>query len=228
MEYRNELKFEVTDFELTRIYFRLLPLMQCDSHQCENGYTVRSLYFDDIQNSCMYEKEDGIDYRTKYRIRIYNGDDRLIRLEKKIKYRQMTRKEMQILTRQESDALLDDDMNFLTSAVGAVESPLWELTTKMLHRKMAPKCIVEYDRFVFVEALGNVRITFDRNVSGSSQVERFYDKELDMVPVMPVSHHILEVKFDEFLPQYILQAVDLGNLRKQSFSKYYCTRAAIG
>lgn len=87
MEYRNELKFEVGDFEMAKIYYRLLPLMRCDCHQGKDGYIVRSLYFDDICDSCMIEKEDGVCYRTKYRIRIYNGDSGLIHLEKKIKDR---------------------------------------------------------------------------------------------------------------------------------------------
>lgn len=228
MEYRNELKFEVADFELAKIYFRLLPLMQCDRHQSREGYMVRSLYFDDIYDSCMNEKENGVGYRTKYRIRIYNGDNGLIRLEKKIKYRQMTRKESQTVTRKECDALLSGDMDFLTNMAAAEDSLLGELTAKMLYKKMEPKCIVEYDRFAFVEAVGNVRITFDRNITGSRQVEKFYEKELDGFPIMPVSRHILEIKFDELLPQHILQAVDLGNLQKQSFSKYYFTRTAVG
>ena len=45
---------------------------------------------------------------------------------------------------------------------------------------------------------------------------------------MPSNRHILEVKYDELLPHYILQALDTGRLRRQSFSKYYMTRAAIG
>ena len=59
-------------------------------------------------------------------------------------------------------------------------------------------------------------------------MERFYDEALFQVPVMPAGRHILEIKFDEFLPRYILQAADLGNLRRQSFSKYYFARAAVG
>lgn len=228
MEYRNELKFEVADYELTKIYYRLQPLMQGDRYQGRDGYSVRSLYFDDLFDSCMNEKENGVGYRTKYRIRIYNGDCGTVRLEKKIKYHQMTRKETVTLARQESDALLCGDMDFLTRMTDSENALLREVTIKMLHRKMAPKCIVEYNRFAFVENIGNVRITFDRNISGSSRTERFYERELNGIPVMPVSHQILEIKYDEFLPQYIRQAVDLGNLRRQSFSKYYFVRVAVG
>ena len=229
MEYRNELKFEVSESELTKMKYRLLPLMRCDSHQDTDGYAVRSLYFDDIYDSCMKEKGDGVCHRIKYRLRIYNADAGLVRLEKKIKCRQMTKKVSQTLTRGESDALLRGDREFPSMVMaGGKESLLRELAAKMVQKNMAPKCIVEYDRFAFVEAAGNVRITFDRNVSGCGQVERFYDEALFQVPVMPAGRHILEIKFDEFLPRYILQAADLGNLRRQSFSKYYFARAAVG
>lgn len=73
-----------------------------------------------------------------------------------------------------------------------------------------------------------MRITFDRHIAGSKQTENFFDADLFMIPIMPKGHHILEIKYDELLPHYILQALDLGNLRRQSFSKYYMTRAAIG
>lgn len=229
MEYRNELKFEATDLEFAKIKYRLLPLMHSDSHQDTDGYAVRSLYFDDIYDSCMNEKEEGVCYRIKYRLRIYNADTELIRLEKKIKYRQMTKKVSQTLTRKESDALLFMDKDFLSETMADPgDSLLKELAVKMLRKNMVPKCIVAYDRFAFVEAAGNVRITFDRNISGCGQVESFYDKELCLVPVMPADRHILEIKFDEFLPHYILQAVDLGSLRRQSFSKYYFTRTVVG
>ncbi len=229
MEYRNELKFEVSDFELVQINGRLQPLMHPDSHQSEKGYTVRSLYFDDVYDSCMLEKENGVSLREKYRIRIYNCNSDLIRLEKKIKHVGMTRKVSWNLTMEDCKALLEKDMDYLYSVSSRHSGTLLgEFALKMLQRKFSPKCIIEYERIAFTENIGNVRITFDRNISGSRQIENFFDPGIFLVPVMPSARHILEVKYDELLPHYILQALDLGYLHKQSFSKYYITRAAIG
>ena len=229
MEYRNELKFEVSDYDLVQIKGRLQPLMHPDSHQSENGYTVRSLYFDDVYDSCMLEKENGISRREKYRIRIYNSNSDLIRLEKKIKHIGMTRKISWDLTMDDCKALLENDMDYLYGALSKHSSTLLgEFALKILQRKFSPKCIVEYERIAFTENIGNVRITFDRNISGSRQTENFFDPGIFLVPVMPASRHILEVKYDELLPHYILQALDLGHLHKQAFSKYYITRATIG
>jgi hypothetical protein len=36
--------------------------------------------------------------------------------------------------------------------------------------------------------------------------------------------HLMEVKFDEFLPDYIYRALMLDNLQQTAFSKYYLCR----
>lgn len=229
MEYRNELKFELSDFDLVRMKHRLAPLMHPDSHQGPDGYLIRSLYFDDLYGSCMDEKENGVAYREKYRIRIYDNKPDFIRLEKKTKYADMTKKTQQSLNLREYESLLSGNAEKLHEILRENKGGLLEeFARKLLYKKFLPKCIVEYERFAFVESVGNVRITFDRNIAGSSQTGRMFDDGLVTVPVMPQNHHILEIKYDELLPHYILQALDLGNLRRQSFSKYYMTRAAVG
>ncbi len=229
MEYRNELKFELSDFDLIRIKNRISPLMHPDKHQDTNGYLIRSLYFDDLYDSCLAEKTNGVLYRKKYRIRIYNNNSDYIRLEKKTKYANMSKKITQPLTRQDYDALLSGNIDSLHVILSQKKDGLLkEFVLKILSEKFSPKCIIEYERYAFVENRGNIRITFDKNITGSRQINHFFDPDIFTVPVMPQTHHILEIKYDEFLPHYILQALDLGSLRRQSFSKYYMTRAAIG
>lgn len=229
MEYRNELKFEVSELELTKIRGRLLPFMRLDSHQNINGYTIKSLYFDDIYDSCMREKENGISFREKYRIRTYNNETKLIRLEKKIKYLEMTKKVSQNLTTKDCEFILANDKEYFWDILSRNRGTLLEeFALKVLRQGFTPKCIVEYERFAFTENIGNVRITFDRNISGSRYVENYWDSDIPLVPVMPSMRHILEVKYDEMLPRHILQALDLGYLHRLSFSKYYITRAIIG
>lgn len=229
MEYRNELKFLISDFDMCRINYRLRPIMDKDEHQGNMGYLVRSVYFDDIFNSYMSENESGIDCRKKYRIRIYDGNAGLIHLEKKAKYRGMTKKVVTELTKTECDLLLTDNIEELHTIIAIEKKPLLkEVYHEMLRKRLEPKCIVEYERFAFVERLGNVRITFDRNISASKLIENFFSKELNCTPIMPCGYHILEIKYDEFLPRYILQAVDIKELRRQSYSKYYSARKVIG
>ena len=84
--------------------------------------------------------------------------------------------------------------------------------------------IVEYERVAFVEELGNVRVTLDRNIGGSSKVADFAKPEVELLPALPVGMHILEVKYDELLPDQITRILHSVPLQRTSFSKYYYTR----
>ena len=219
MKYRHELKFQVTFAQLQKIRYRLEPVLAYDIHQKGDFYTVRSLYFDDIYDSCFFENESGVDNRTKYRIRIYNGNPALIHLEKKSKIHGMTKKEKEEMTLEECRRL---------ALEGRMESDgtlAEELGCFMQSRGMKPKCIVEYDRCAMVSGVGNVRITFDMNVRGCSRPELFLDGKSDAFhSVMQSDMHILEIKYDELLPEYILHTMDLHTLHRQSVSKYCLTR----
>ena len=97
--YRHELKYRISYGEKAVLELRLAPLLQRDAHAGPGGYLIRSLYFDDCWNSAYAEKDAGILARKKYRIRIYNGSDAVIRLERKKKVGSWICKEEAALTR---------------------------------------------------------------------------------------------------------------------------------
>ena len=76
----------------------------------------------------------------------------------------------------------------------------------------------------FVEKLGNTRITFDRNIRSSNAVQSFLEREIPGRPILPAGKQILEVKYDEFLPDYLYRNLQLSHLRQTAFSKYYLCR----
>lgn len=224
-EYRNEWKYICTDVDLEILRRRLAPVMRLDQNQKGMScYNIRSLYFDDGENSCFAANTEGLDYRRKFRIRIYNRSSARIRLEIKYKIHGMTKKRSCALTEEQCRTLMrgealpfDPDW----------PRPLQELYIAMKTRRMRPVEIVEYERTAYVNAVGNVRVTFDRNIAGSSQVERFLDPEIPLLPVMLKGQHILEVKFDELLPTYIAAVLDTGRLEQTAFSKYYLCRERL-
>lgn len=224
MDYRHELKFLVSDQEVEIIRYRLKPLMRMDEHQKDGSYTVRSLYFDDLNDSCIRENEDGVDNRHKFRIRIYNGNDDVIIIEKKIKYRSMIRKLSEKITREQCLAYMSGRLSALTKESGSLQK---ELFAEVKMSGMRPVVIVEYERTAFVERCGNVRVTLDRNISGNNKISSFFDRQLLSVPVLPVGLHILEVKYDQFLPHHIGNVLQMGALQQSSFSKYYYSRDSI-
>lgn len=222
MEYRHELKFLVPDTTLEKIKYRLNPFMEIDEHQKSEFYTIRSLYFDDLFDTCLNENLAGTDNRFKYRIRFYRGNTDYINLEKKYKLRGMTKKDSENVDISMVNSFLQDNADI---GNGRLTNELYAANMKS---KMAPKCIVEYDRCAYVEPAGNVRITFDMNLRGSSDVDRFLDTSEEFaIPVMKPGWHILEVKYDEFLPRHILQLVDINSLYRQSFSKYAIVREEL-
>ena len=93
---------------------------------------------------------------------------------------------------------------------------------------MRPKIIIDYERTAFVDSVGNVRITFDRNIAACNRWEAFLEEKVPgMVPVLETGIHVLEVKYDEFLPDHIAQLLELGSLNRTAFSKYYLGRQAV-
>ena len=84
--------------------------------------------------------------------------------------------------------------------------------------------IVEYDRVPYIYPQGNVRITLDENIRSSSRVELFLEDQIPTRPILPAGQHILEVKYDEYLPDFIYRAVQLQGLHRTAFSKYYLCR----
>lgn len=205
---------------------RLDSILQTDVHvgSPQNGgrkqYLIRSLYFDDQQNSCFYDNENGYDKRVKWRIRTYNTSAKTIYLEKKSKLHSKTHKDRCLLTREQAERLI---CNVPLSTIP--EDPLLrEFSILQQTKGFVPKIITVYERVPYVYALGNVRITFDRNISSSSDFGGFFAERIPVRPVMPAGQHLMEVKYDEYLPSFIFQCLQTQGLRRTAFSKYCLCR----
>ena len=199
--------------------------MMPDAHQNGSCYQIRSLYFDDVADSCMDENESGIDKRNKYRIRIYDTPGETIHLEIKEKYRGLTKKTSCSLTMEEYEKIA---LGYHRSLPVCDRAPLNKLKVQMACNKMEPKVIISYERTAFVHPSGNVRITFDRNIMASRICEDFFEEHVSgHVPVLPTGMHVLEVKYDELLPDMIAKQLEIGKLRQTAFSKYYLGRLAV-
>lgn len=214
----------MTDADLLLLGSRLKTVMSQDIHQVGDCYEIRSLYFDDAWDRCMDENEAGVDQREKYRIRIYDPRSDVIHLEIKEKNRGLTKKRACDLSRQECLAIMDGSLPLRMDD----RAPLNSLQLQMRCSGMKPKVIIAYERTAFVHDAGNVRITFDRNIMASRCCDEFLeDRVTGMTPVLPAGMHVLEVKYDEFLPDVIAQQLELGKLWKTAFSKYYLGALAV-
>ena len=225
-KYRHELKYICSDLELRIIEQKLKAVMKPDPHADKNGeYLIRSVYFDDYQRSRFFENEDGVDPREKFRIRAYNLSDVRISLEKKIKSHGMTGKRNCLIDRETCMRMLAGES--ISDRLG--QHPL--LDEWIVQRETAglrPVMLGEYVRKPYIYPAGNVRITFDRYISASYRVRDIFEARTSRIAVLPTGYHVLEVKFDDFLPDVIYQLIDNGHMRQTTFSKFYLGCRAIG
>lgn len=227
LKYRHELKYVVSAQQIAVLRSRIRYLMELDEHAGKDGrYTIRSAYFDDYQNTCYFENENGTSPREKFRIRIYNADEKTVHLELKRKEGGKTHKDSCALTTGQCRA-------FLTGKGVPCEDRYPQVFQKFILKYKTelyrPKVIVEYDREPYVYKAGNVRVTFDTDIRSSNQVETFFEKDLFARPIMPVGFHLMEVKYDGFLPDIIYNSLQIDGLSQETFSKYYlCRKYNIG
>lgn len=220
MDYRHEWKHEINYADMLILRRRLGAVMQRDENAVNGVYHVRSMYFDSPADTALREKLDGVSRREKFRIRYYNLDSSVICLEKKSKLAGLGCKQSAPLTARQAQSLVDGRTEWMRSS----QSPLVrELYTKMTLQALRPKTIVDYLREPYVYAPGNVRVTLDYDIRTGLRCTDFLNPDCVMIPAgnAPI---ILEVKWDEFLPDIIRDAVQLGNRRSGAFSKYAACR----
>ncbi len=220
MKFRHEYKHKVNLSDILQLRTRLSAIMQHDEHADADGtYLIKSLYFDNYMDKALKEKVDGVDKREKFRIRYYNTDTSFIRLEKKSKINGMCLKESVRITKEECQKIIDGDIGFLMESENNL---MRELYAKMHYQLLRPKCVVAYTRESFVYPPGNVRVTIDTNICGSYDIQNFLNPDLRFLQLYHT--HILEVKWDEFLPQIIRDSVQMKNRNTSAFSKYAAVR----
>lgn len=219
-KFRNECKHCVTEFELIGLRQRLNAVAKKDRYSAESGgYLIKSLYFDNCYDKALNEKLIGVTNREKFRIRFYNNDTSYIRLEKKSKINGLCLKQGAQLSANQVQAILDGEISWMKNCGDELVCELW---AKMQYQMLRPKNIVVYDREAYVYEPGNVRVTIDSNIRGSDDIQRFL--LCDESDLKLFNQTILEVKWDEFLPQIIRDAVQLNNVKTSNFSKYAATR----
>ncbi len=218
---RHELKHEINYADYLLLKQRLKDMLRSDPHAGAHGeYRVRSLYFDDPFDRALTEKIGGVNKREKFRIRCYNANFDFIRLEKKTKRSGLSRKQSARLCSDEVQSILQGEYDFLLSRD---EELLRELYVKIRSNLLRPRTVVEYLREPFLYPAGNVRITLDRDIRTGMRSVDFFATDPLLVPV-DEAFAVLEVKFDQFIPDFILQLVQLGSRRSAAFSKYAHSR----
>lgn len=197
--------------------------MERDAFAKKNGgeYFIRSLYFDDRDDSAFREKLSGIDERDKFRIRIYDMRDDVIKLECKHKSNGYIKKQSIGLSRKEYEKLMSGDRLFL---LNRPEPFARRMYLEFAQRALKPAVIVDYTREAFVFPMEDVRVTFDKNVRTGLRSVDMFNAGIPTYPVIDDYGMVLEIKFNRFLPTYIRSLLQLEASQRSAISKYVLCR----
>jgi len=219
---RNEYKYYIHLHDYAELRHKLNRFMEMDEYSVDgDGYGIRSLYFDGSQDHSMYDKNNGIFKRDKYRIRIYNGQNDRITLERKSKFGDYVSKEGASLSYEEYDSLLRGDFGFLADKPHPLHK---EFHNALRHRAFRPAVIVDYTREAYVYREGNVRITFDKRVSAGINSYDLFDDNLALEEAFIGPVTIMEIKFDSYLPDLVKRIVQPEGFVRSAISKYVICR----
>lgn len=220
--FRHEYKFQINLGEYRQLQARLKACLRPDPHGGQKGeYHIRSVYFDDLKDRALWEKIEGVDPREKFRLRYYNNDLSFLVLEKKSKINGLCAKQGELLTAEQASRLFHGDLAWMLEEGGPVAR---ELFVKMKNQGLVPKLVVDYLREAFLFPAGNVRVTLDREI----RCARFWPELLTApAPSFPAANGtmLMEVKYDQFLPETVRNLVQLGGRQAGAFSKYAAGRA---
>ena len=221
--YRQEKKYLMTLVDMARLSARLEPVMLQDAHNGALGYSIRSLYFDTLNEGDYQDKLDGLELRRKLRLRIYDPAADFAMLEMKQKQGSYQKKRSLRISRQDAVALASGAYHCLLRYPDPFAAECYGLMHLRCYR---PKTIVEYRRRAYIARENKIRVTFDHEIRATEASFELFSPRLNLYPVLDPFQVVLEVKYNGFLLSYLKNLVSGANRSELSVSKYCLARSA--
>lgn len=216
--FRHENKYYISFSDRVMLEQTLPNVLKKDPHIISKFYIVTSLYFESFQDKILQEKLDGLELRSKYRIRFYNHDTNYCTLEIKEKNGDGIQKKSDRIFYTEVIDILHNKLDCLQNG-NVVRN---EFYLAMRQHCLRPKTIVEYKRIPYIESIGNVRITLDYDLKVNHSPLLFGKENIPMYSFK--GFNLLEVKYDDVLPSIIHRMVHRLNKKRTACSKYSISR----
>lgn len=217
--YRHEIKQLLSPAQTCLLEQRIRAVLPPDSNGSSGRYHIRSIYFDTISDKAYTEKEAGISEREKIRIRFYNCQTGLIKLEKKEKRRDLIFKDSLVISKETAEAMMTNDYESLPSYGSPLADSIYTLAcAEGLH----PVVVVDYMRNAYTYPAGNVRITFDSLLQAGNPKLPIWEAGGGF-HVLP-NHTILEIKYNDYLAEHIRQLLCSVPGERIALSKYTLCR----
>ncbi|OEU68313.1 MAG: hypothetical protein BA863_00650 [Desulfovibrio sp. S3730MH75] len=219
---RNELKYLISNIEYHALVNRLEHVLAPDYHGApRKGYFIRSLYFDSHDDECLYEKQSGLMFRQKFRLRIYDTQTDSVKFEIKNKHNNQIFKETATISRDSAYRLIDGDHDELLKYNNPILNRAYKRFSEKIYR---PKVVIDYVRDAFVFDFFNTRITFDKDLRSNNTDFDMFSDDLHTVPVILEGKQIMEVKYESVLPEYIHKMIQVTAAERAAVSKYVLGR----
>lgn len=211
---RKEIRFEISYSEYQNLKQFLNIILKKDENSMMSGeYSIKTIYFDNCYRKIENDKKNDINSVYKYRIRMYNNNDKNIFLERKTNENGYIKKIKEKIPKKDVIGLLNGRFeNLLTEN----ESLKTELYLKMQLEFFRTSLLIEYIREAWVDKISNARITIDKELKSTTNCTKFFDE----IKSIPKEKYILEVKYDKYLPDYILNIIQTVKGKKVTRSKF--------
>ncbi|HBT19695.1 MAG TPA: molecular chaperone [Clostridiaceae bacterium] len=219
--YRVEKKYLLEEVQYRKFRHFLEQVMTVDEHSKGDGYTLRSLYFDSLEDRDFHEKEDGLEVRRKIRLRTYMDRPDFGLLEMKKKQGEQQKKSSLKLSLAESKELISGAYGGLLGKSSVFAEECYGV---MMMHGYKPKSVVTYERKAFVAKENKIRITFDHHIRGTESNFDIFSPNLNENYLLDPGLVVLEVKYNGFLLSYLKDWLDGLEKQELSIGKYSMSR----
>lgn len=222
---RFELKYLLTLQQAERFKSALRAYLVPDEHGNGNGrYALASLYYDSPDLRCYWEKEDGVKFRRKLRIRRYETgevltDESPVFLEIKQRIDRVTQKRRAVLPYSQALRLCNDRQ--IPDHAPDDKAVIEEIYVFLWQYNLRPVSLVRYDRQAFVGTEYDIglRVTFDTSLSFQSHPLHLHEQPSGL-PMLPPNLVVMEIKVNERIPYWLTEMIAAHNLQMVRVSKY--------
>ncbi len=228
---RYELKYIVTVEQTQRIIDDLLEMTEPDPYSGLAGYRLCSLYYDSPGLDFFWAKIEGLKFRRKLRLRVYEGDDieavthGMVEIKQRIN--RTVQKRRLKLPLEEAEQLCAG--SFDDTGLDAMDQQVASEVQYMVRgMHLSPTCITAYHRKAFVGGLydAGLRITFDTDVR-----YRVHGLQVNLNAnnhhIIPPDWCIMEVKANDSVPDWVTSLLSRHSCQLRRVSKY-CAGLAKG
>lgn len=221
---RREVKYLLSLPDRLFLLGALDQLLTPDAYGGYNGYTVRSVYFDSIDNEDYRDKKLHADEKKRIRLRVYHPDDQKAKFELKRKSFGRELKESVVVSREDAQEILKQNYSVLLHYDTPTARYAYDLMTTRLYR---PVSLIEYDRRAYTHPNFNTRVTMDNNLRCCEFCYDLFSHYLNFKALMPKDETILEIKYDRFLFRQIQEVLVQCDLSRKPPSKFGSSRKLL-